>query len=156
MMGWLFPKVKFLLREVHGLMQAEGLKAPTSLNEEVIGAIFSGVLSSSFAGEATFAVLSVIVDEFSMATTSLSSLDCLLESSFRALVTLSGGVVWDGDLALLLGSLVLPLGGDVAVDEKSGGGRLSVSSSTEFHGPLLPLSFMRRIKSETPYLTLEL
>ena len=89
-------------------MQAEGLKAPTSLNEEVTGAIFSGVLSSSFAGEATFAVLSVIVDEFSMATTSLSSLDCLLESSFRALVTLFGGVVWDGDLALLLGSLVLP------------------------------------------------
>ena len=36
----------------------------------------------------------------------------------------------DGDLARLLGSRTLPGGGDVEVEEKAGGGKLSESRST--------------------------
>ena len=62
----------------------------------------------------------------------------------------------EAGLDLLLVSRILPRGGEVGVEEKSGGGKLSVSSETFDHGPLLPLSLTRRTKSDAPYLTLEL
>ena len=62
----------------------------------------------------------------------------------------------EAGLARLLGSRILPRGGEVTLEEKSGGGKLSVSSETFVHGPLLPFSLIERTKSDAPYFTLEL
>ena len=151
--------MKFWLREKLGLKQAEGRKAPRSFLEARAGAKFSGVFGGAFSS-GKFVSVNRSVRSVNRSVRSLSSLLISLVpvfsmSSFLAFARF-GEVSSDEGLALLLGSRILPRGGEVAVEEKSGGGKLSKSSATFDHGPLFPFSFIRRRKSDAPYLILEL
>ena len=80
-------------------------------------------------------------------------------SSFLDLAERSTQSSSGGDLGLLLGSLALPGAGDVVwllMEDGSRGGKLSVSSFREIHGPLLPFSLIDFVKSVDPYLILVL
>ena len=128
MLDCLLPNVKFLFRLALGLTHDDGWKMPRSLFAGTLGLGFSGVVSVS-----------------GILYSALRLSGVLEMSPFLDLAERSTEVSSEGDLGLLLGSLSLPGAGDfvwLLMEDGSRGGKLSVSSFREVHGPLLPFSLI--------------